>query len=323
MVLALSEDDVSRIANVDRVVKEVEAVLREYSERKTVMPPRYVMERPNSDGTVRLMLASIPSHESAGLKILTGTAGKREAGRTYFLISLFDRDGSIRCLMSANRLTQLRTGAASAVATKYLARRNSKTIGVVGAGLQGRGQLEAICRVASFESGFVFDVFGEAANKMVEYAKEKLNLDMKVETSPSNVAAHSDVLVTTTTSKEPFLSWDMIMPGTHINAVGSNLPGRRELQESLLGRATVFVDSLEQVLKESGDLIAPIAAGAYSADRIAGEIGEVISGAKPGRVSHDQVTLFKSVGIAVEDVAVADLIFREALKAGIGTEVKL
>lgn len=323
MVLILSEDDVSEVANLDDVIDETERALREYSEKKAVMPPRYVMESPGSSGTIRLMPASIPSKKATGLKILTGTAGKRRKDGVYFLVSLFDEDGSVRCMMGANRLTQLRTGAASAVATKYLARKDSKIIGIIGAGIQGQGQLEAIIKVLPLESGLVFDFYPEASNNLAKFAKEKLNFDLKVASSALDLTRQSDIVVTTTTSKEPFLTYDMLRPGTHVNAVGSNLPSRRELDESVLNNSTVYVDSIDQVVKESGDLISPIASGAYSSGKLAGEIGEVVSGTKPGRGAEDEVTVFKSVGIAVEDVAVANAIFQKALKQGIGREVKL
>jgi len=324
MVLILTEDDVSSIANLDTVIPQIENVLRDYSDKKTIMPPRFVMEGASgSTGTIRLMLASLPSQKATGLKILTGTAGKRRTEGTYFLISLFDEDGSVRCMMSANRLTQLRTGAASAVASKFLARKNSKTVGIIGAGVQGIGQLEALKKVLPIQDGLVYDIISQSAVKMTEYSKNKLGLEMKVSSSLHDITDEADVLVTTTTSKDPFLTPELIRPGTHINAVGSNLPGRREIDGTLLKIATVYVDSLDQVLKESGDLIAPIATGQYAADKIAGEIGEVVSGRKSGRTSEEQITLFKSVGIAVEDLATADLIFQQALKLGLGTEIKL
>jgi len=324
MVLILTEDDVSRLAKIDDIINKIEGVLKDYSDKKTIMPPRFSMEgTAGTSGTIRLMLASIPHQKATGLKILTGSAGKRRAEGTYFLISLFDDDGSVRCIMSANRLTQLRTGAASAVATKFLARKDSKIVGIIGAGIQGQGQLEALSKVVSIQSGLIYDVVNQSATRMVDYAKNKLGIELKIGNSPDEVTKYSDVLVTTTTSKDPFLMPNMIEPGTHINAVGSNLPGRREVHETLLKRATVYVDSLDQVLKESGDLIAPISSGQYSAENISGEIGEVIAGRKPGRTSKEQITLFKSVGIAVEDLAVAELIYQEAVNEKLGKEINL
>lgn len=323
MVLILDERSVSKLADLDSIIADVETALKQYSEKKTIMPTRYQMDRPGTSGTLRVMLAALPELQSAGLKVLTGSAGKRAPEGTYFVVMLFDQDGSLLCIMSANRLTQLRTGAASAVATKYLARKDSRNLGLLGAGVQGLGQLEAISHVLKIRSGYIYDVKGEQAEEARRIALDRFNVELEIAESPDKVAKNVDVLITATTSNKVLFDASAVNPGTHINAIGSNMPSRRELDTALFRRSKVFVDSIEQATKESGDMIEALATGSYKVDEISGEIGEVIAGKKSGRTNAQEITLFKSVGIAVEDVAVAYTIYKSALRHRAGIEIKL
>ena len=323
MVLILDEKAVSKLASLDSIIADVEIALKQYSEKTTLMPPRYQMDRPGTPGTLRVMLAALPELNTAGLKVLTGSAGKRTPEGTYFVVMLFDQDGSLLCVMSANRLTQLRTGAASAVATKYLARKDSRNLGLLGAGVQGLGQLEAISHVLRIQSGYVYDVKSEQAEKARRIALDQFKVALEVASSPDEVVQNVDVLITATTSNQALFDASAVNPGTHINAIGSNMPSRRELDVALFRRSKVFVDSIEQATKESGDLIEAMSRGSYKVDEISGEIGEVIAGKKAGRTNAQQITLFKSVGIAVEDVAAANTIYKSALRESAGIEIKL
>ena len=322
MVLILDEKAVSSLASLDSIIVDVEMALRQYSEKTTLMPPRYQMDRPGTPGTLRVMLAALPELNTAGLKVLTGSAGKRAVEGTYFVVMLFDQDGSLLCVMSANRLTQLRTGAASAVATKYLARKDSRNLGLLGAGVQGLGQLEAISHVLRIQNGYVYDVKSEQAEKARTIALDQFNVALEVAESPDEVVQKADLLITATTSSQALFDASAVNPGTHINAIGSNMPSRHELDVALFRRSKVFVDSIEQATKESGDLIEAMSRG-YKVDEISGEIGEVIAGKNAGRTTPQQITLFKSVGIAVEDVAAANTIYKSALRENAGIEIKL
>jgi ornithine cyclodeaminase/alanine dehydrogenase len=323
MVIILSESDVTGLINMSSVISVVEGALKQYSEKSAIMPTRYQMEVPGTPGTIRVMLAALPESKDAGLKVLTGTAGKRTENGNYFVVMLFDPDGSLKCIASANRLTQLRTGAASAVATKYLARKEAKTIGLIGGGVQGLGQLEGINNVVEAQKWLIFDAIAQNAEKTVKLAFERFGLKLENIKSADEVAASSDVLITATTSRHPVFNSNVVKPGTHINAIGSNLPIRRELDEKILNRSKVVVDSIEQSTKESGDLVEPISTGAYSPQKIYAELGEVIAGKKRGRDNDEEVTVFKSVGLAVEDLAAASLAYNLAVKKNIGTEVTL
>lgn len=190
-------------------------------------------------------------------------------------------------------------------------------------GVQGLGQIEAVSQVMKMKSGLVYDISNEQAERIVKFAKERLSCDFDVSNSPEQLASKVDVLITSTTSTQPLFNGSIIKPGTHINAIGSNMPSRRELDVEILRRSKVVVDSLDQAPKESGDLVQPISHGEYDVGKIHSEIGDVISGRKLGRVTDDEITLFKSVGIAVEDIAVARRIYELAVKQGIGAELTL
>jgi ornithine cyclodeaminase/alanine dehydrogenase len=323
MVLILSESDVTELIDMSSVISEVEAALRQYTEKRAIMPVRYQMEVPGTPGTIRVMLAALPKWKASGLKVLTGTAGKRRKEGNYFVAMLFDPDGSLTCIMSANRLTQLRTGATSAVATKYLARKETRTIGLIGGGVQGLGQIEGIYNLVKGQEWLIFDALPHNADEAARLALEKFGLKLEITKSADEVVARSDILITATTSRDPVFNSDVVKRGTHINAIGSNLPSRRELDERILNKAKVVVDSIEQSVKESGDLVDPISRGTYSPQKIYAELGEIIAGNKPGRENEEEVTIFKSVGLAVEDIATASLAYNLAVKKNRGTKVTL
>lgn len=323
MVLILNESDVDSVVDIPAIVRRMEEVFIEFGKGKVSMPNRTTLAIPDSFGTLRIMPAALLGSKVSGLKVLAGTAGHRAQHRNYFFVMLhsFD-DGSLECMMSANRLTQLRTGALSAVATTHLARRDSKTIGLIGAGVQGKGQIEAICSVTKFDEGKIFDVFPQAAETLASIASSKLGTTFRAVDSISEVIGDSDVLVTSTTSNVPIISADLVKKGMHINAIGSNLPSRKELDPSLLKVAKVVVDSRAQAIEESGDF-EPIKRGLLPMETIYAELSEILVDSKPGRTNDSEITIFKSVGLALQDVAAARLVYENALAKGIGTEIEL
>lgn len=323
MVLILDENDVQSVIDIGSTVERMESAFSELGRGRVIMPKRSRMTIPDTSGTIRLMPAALLDSKISGLKVLAGSAGKRRMGENYFLIQLHDyQDGALQCLMSANRLTQLRTGALAAVATKHLARKNSKSIGLVGAGVQGQGQLEAINHVMHLEQGLVYDIDPKKAAQLADFAKQNLGVNMKVVDTLEAAVKNVDIVVTTTTSSDPFLKLSMVNKGTHINAIGSNLPNRRELDESVLTGTKIVVDSREQAIEESGDFD-PIRKNTLKEDIIHAEISEVLTGKKPGRTNDWEVTVFKSVGVALQDIITAQLLYERAIQKGIGKKVNL
>jgi len=321
MVLILTEADVNKLLGMRAAISCLERAFREQSEKRFWMPERQVFKATDT-AVVRVMAASMPELEALGLKVLLGVPAKRKPRSTYFVVMLFDSDdASVLAIISAGRLTQLRTGAASAIATKHLARSSISKIGILGAGVQGYGQLEGLVAGTKMQEGVVFDVDEQKVRSFTETAEKELGIKVK-QARHLEELYEADVLCTATTSITPLILGANLREGTHLNAIGSNAPNRQEIDHSSLVKSRVFVDDIGQALKESGDLIIPIQAGIYRADSIIGELADVVTGKIPGRTSDSDLTLFKSVGIALEDVAVSRAAYELAITKGIGEEIE-
>ena len=323
MVLVLTESDVSKVITMRDVVNIIENTFREYFLGRYVMPPRMRVLVPGMKGDLRIMPAALLESHAVGFKVISGSAGARNPSLTYFFIALYDpTEGNLLAIISGDTITRLRTGAASAVATKYLARRDSSVVGVYGSGVQARAQLEALSTVMSIRRALVYDVIRDKAVSFANDMSKKLGIDVHVVQEPKD-ASNADVIVTATTSTTPFLIPGWIKPGTHINAIGANSPSKSEVAPELFKIAKVVVDFKEQVLNEAGDLINAIKAGVITPNDIYAELGEIVGGAKRGRENDNEITLFKSVGVAIEDVAVANEVYKRAKELGIGREIDL
>jgi len=323
MALVLTESDVKRVLNMRDGIRLVEEGFRHYASGRTTLAPRLVMKLEGDAGNFRIMAAIVPDMGGFGLKTLTGTPGKRDPASTYFAVLFFDvTSGALLAVLPGTHLTGIRTGAASGVATQFLARKDAKTLGLFGAGFQGRHQLAAIREVRPIERVKIFDVDPVAARELAETVSSA-GLEAIVTSSPQETARGSDVLASATTAKEPPIRATWLEPGQHINAAGANAPFKREVDSETFARARVVVDFREQALQEAGDLIEALKTGAFDQNRIHAELGDVVTGARPGRETEDQITLFKSVGVAIEDVAVAAFVYERARAEGLGTDVDL
>jgi ornithine cyclodeaminase/alanine dehydrogenase-like protein (mu-crystallin family) len=320
MVLILNESDVSELVDMKTAISCLENVFREQSEKRFLLPERQFFKAADN-AVVRIMAASIPQLNSLGLKVLLGVPAKRAANATYFAVLLLNPyDARLLAVISAGRLTQLRTGAASAVATNYLARSGISTVGVLGAGVQGYGQLEGIHAVAKLKEALVFDIDPSRVEALTKKATNELGVTVRPAHQIEELYA-TDVISTATTSVKPLIFGEKLRGGTHVNAVGSNAPNRQEIDHSVLLKSRVFTDKTEQALKESGDLVIPISQGIYRPENIVGELADVVTAKIKGRTSNSDVTLFKSVGIALEDVAVAHTVYELATRKGVGREI--
>jgi len=220
-------------------------------------------------------------------------------------------------------LTALRTGAASGAATDLLARQDVRTVTIFGAGVQGRTQLEAVCAVRAIQEAWVYDAEPERAAAYADEMSERLALPVRVAAMPSEAVNQAEVICTATTSSSPIFDGADVRPGTHINAVGAHAPQAREIPADTVRRAKVVVDQREACLAEAGDLLIPLREGVITEDHIYAELGEIISGARAGRAEAEEITLFKSVGVAVQDVAAAGAVLAAARRLGLGIEVEL
>jgi len=302
----LSEDDVRRTLDPARVIFAIEdAFRRRYP--TTLMPVRTQMRLAN--GVFLIMPCYDPEGGGLGMKLVMVSENPANPDEklhaTYLLLD--PETGQPTLTIAARYLTEIRTAAASAVATKFLAREDVKVLGIFGTGRQARAHLEVLRLVRNFDH---FLVSGLDPGRSREFAQQMANeLGVKVESVYSRAcAAESDVLCTCTTSNTPLFDGDLLRPGTHINAIGSFQPHTREVDDATVQRSRIVVDTYEGALAEAGDLLIPIRKGLITRNYIVADLHQLVSGKKPGRTNPTQITLFKSVGCALEDLATAELL---------------
>ncbi len=317
MTLFLTEADVEKLLTMPDAIRVVEDALREMGEARAVNRPRQRVRVPN--GILNLMPAGLPTRGYLGFKYYSSFKPQ-----TRFWFHLLDaNNGDVLAIMQADRLGQQRTGAASGVATKYLARADAAEVGIIGAGWQAESQLEAISAVRAIR---VVRCYSRDADHRKTFAKKmsaRLNVDVRGVDSAEEAARAADIVVAATSSLEPVLRGEWLKPGAHINAAGANRAEARELDDGVLQRsAFVCVDSIEQAKIEAGDLISPIERGVLTWERVQ-ELGDLVSGRLAGRTNVDEITLFKSMGIALEDVAVGAWVYERAREQKLGKEISL
>lgn len=302
---------------MDRALELTREVLRWQGEGSAVNQPRRRIRYPG--GLFHFMAGAVPDTRSVGLKCYATSAH----GAT-FAVLLFDTESTeLLAIIGADWLGRIRTGAASAVATDVLARPDSSVLGVVGAGGQAETQIEAQALVRDFK---LIKIFSRAEIRREDLARrlaQKLEGRIEPVTSAREAVEGSDVVTTITTSREPVFDGVWLAPGTHINAAGSNRRTNREIDDQTVAAAGVIaVDSIQQAEAESGDLIHAVETGVLQWDRVS-ELGAIIAGNAPGRENRDEITLFESQGIAIEDVMVARAIYDAAVQAGRGRRMEL
>jgi alanine dehydrogenase len=324
MPLILKESEVRELLSMEEGIRLVEEAHRLDAVGEAILAPRLALPLGGEVGTYRIMAAALPGMSTFGLKTLTGVPGRRLPELTYFTILVFDGEsGGFLGLLPAGHITRTRTGAAGGVAVKHLSRPDSKVLGVFGSGVQARSQVAAIRLVRDIEKVKIFDVIPEAADNFANDLRGD-GVDAEAVSSGRDAVVGSDIVTAATTSKEPVIEADWLAPGMHVNGVGANSPAKRELAPAVYARGYVVVDYREQVLMEAGDLIAALEADdGISEDDIAAELGEVIAGTKPGRTADEQITIFKSVGVAYQDIAAAAFVYKQAVERGMGLEVDL
>jgi ornithine cyclodeaminase/alanine dehydrogenase-like protein (mu-crystallin family) len=316
--LLLSEADVKSLLTMPLALEAVENSFRRLGDGAAMVHSRQRLHLP-SKSYLHYMAAADGVNGYMGLKIYTSSGrGLR------FLVTLFSAEsGDLVALIEADFLGQMRTGAASGVATRYLARENSRTLGMIGTGLQARTQLQAIAQIRKLEQ---IRVFGRDAGRREKFATEMsevLRIPVTAAASAEDAVCDADIVVTSTTSTAPVVEGKWLKAGVHINAIGANFPQKRELDASAVERSNlIVVDSRAQSKLESGDLIQ-----VFGEDRPrwtgVRELAEIVTGKVAGRTSPNEITLFKSNGIAIEDIVVAGRIFEIARERGMGREVPM
>jgi ornithine cyclodeaminase/alanine dehydrogenase-like protein (mu-crystallin family) len=323
-ILFLSAADVDRALSMQAAITAVRQAFIDLSGGEADVPLRTPIALP-SNGTALFMPVHLPRQRQLGIKVVTVVPDNldRNLPTIQALVAVFDAEtGRAQAVMDGELLTAMRTGAASGVATDALARRNAAVAAVVGAGVQGMRQLEAVCCVRTIREALVFDADRERAEAFATEMGRRLGRTVRVLDKAAGVFA-ADIVCTATSSAQSVIADADIAKGAHVNAIGAYRPDTREIPGKTVGRATLFVDSREACMAEAGELVMAMGEGHLDSEADPAEIGEVLAGSRPGRSGDAELTLFKSVGNAVQDLAVAGLILEEARRLELGIEVEL
>ncbi len=315
MTLLLKREEVTSLLKMSEVMDAVERAFEMYAKKESVqMPPKVYLRFEKGD--LRAMPALIGSY--AGVKWVNSHPNNKDLPTVMALIILNDPEtGYPLAVMDGTYITCMRTGAAGGIAAKFLAKEDSTKFGFVGCGVQAYYQFEALREVFEIEQILAYDVNKDNAKKFVEHCSK---FDVKAKCVSCREACKCDVLTTTTPSTKPIVKEEWVEKGTHINAIGADAPGKQELDEKLILKAKVVVDDVEQAL-HGGEINVPVSKGIFSRDDIYATLGEIIAGFKPARLGNE-ITVFDSTGLAIQDIATASLAFEKAKSLKVGEEVR-
>lgn len=325
-VLILSQADVTDLLPMDACIDAVEASFLAHARDDVIQPLRPFIKIPDDAGILAMMPGYVGPLDAAGIKVITvyytnhGTAYDSHQG----VVMLFDTtNGSLLTVADASSITAVRTAAASGVATRLLSNEASSTLTLIGSGTQARTHVEAMLAVRSIETIRVWSRNHATATRFAEWAQRTFDVPTQSMADIREALSGADIVCTTTSSNDPLVLEDMLEPGMHINAVGSSVKYARELDGGAMRRCRLYVDSRESAINESGDFILAAREGTIDEHHIVAEIGEVLNGQRPGRGDPDQITLFDSLGLAIQDISAARSIYDRALVEGRGTMVEL
>ena len=314
--LILNKGEVRKFINIGEVIDAVETAFTEFTEGKGEMPSKVYLTVRNGD--FRAMPASLPG--AAGMKWVNVHPENPAKGLPTVMAVLIYNDpdtGYPLAIMDAAEITAFRTAATSTIASKYLARKDSQTMGIVGAGYQAYHHIKAHEELFKFKEIRVSDIIPRAAGRLIDSLP---NLPIRACAIDETVKA--DIVCTLTPAHQPVVQKKWLVPGIHINAVGADAEGKEELEPSILEDATVVVDDLRQAI-HAGEINVPVAKGLFKKEQIYATLGEIITGRKPGRTNNEMITVFDSTGLAIEDLAVAKLLYEKARQKGSGLSINL
>jgi len=314
--------DVRRLLTYDDCVAAVESAMSAVSAGRTLMPLRQIMRLPGAKGALGTMPGYLGEPECFGIKLLSLFPGNPAAGLSSHLglyVLCEAGNGRPLALMEASALTAIRTAAASVVATRALARTDSSVLAIIGTGEEAHSHLEAFQAVRPFERLLVWGRNPAAAGRLADRARQLGVGDVLVVSGVRQALAEADVVCTVTSSPDPLLSGADIRPGTHLCLVGASIPSCREVDDACVAMSRFFVDYRPSAMAQAGELLHAIAEGMVTEAHIVAEIGEVLTGGAAGRRSDTEITVYKSLGVAAQDLAAASVVYRRAVELGVGT----
>ena len=324
----LTRAEVQRLLPMGEAIEVVRGAFCELSQGTAAVPQRAALWPEKHGGVTLVMPGYLAEADAMGVKVVSvhDTNPQRNQPSIYGVMMLIEAaTGKPLALMEGAYLTALRTGAATGLATDLLARKDARVAAIFGAGAQARTQLLGVCAVRPLQRVWMWSRRLEQAQRLIDEVRtHTAGIELMLATSTAQAVAAADIICTATTSREPLFAGESLRQGAHVNAIGAYTPQMRETDSATLRRASkIVVDSREAALAEAGDILRAIAEGTVSQDCIHAEIGEIAAGLKPGRETDDEITFFKSVGNAAQDVAVAQAVYQRAVEQGIGVEVEL
>jgi ornithine cyclodeaminase/alanine dehydrogenase-like protein (mu-crystallin family) len=322
----LTEEHVKSLLTMSDLITAMESAVARFSAREVLQPVRTVLTVGPTHAYFGVMPAYIEQPASLGAKVVTVFNANHARGLPSHLatIMLLDPEtGSLLAIMDGRYITEARTAAVSAVSARHLARPNASRLAIIGTGVQARSHLEAYAEVRTLEEVRVWSPQARSRDRFVHDMNGRIPVPIRPTDSAGAAVRDADLVVLATSAPQPVISDEWIAPGAHVVSVGACRPDQREMAPALVARARVFVDSRAAALVESGDVVLGIKEHRFDERHIAGELGDVVLGRVPGRTSQDGITIFKSLGMAVEDVVAADLAYRRAVETGAGTELTL
>lgn len=332
-MLALRAQDIRRLVPMRQAIELMKQAFAAHSRGETISPLRTPVNVPDGSGVVLFMPAFVPAGDAApaaaGVKVVSVFGGNRERGLptiNALVVTVDPTTGVPTGIIEGAAVTALRTGAISGAATDLLARRDARTLAVIGAGAQGVTQAAAVCAVRDIDEIRVYDVFSQSresfAGRLTDWLPDSMPR-VVVTDSARDAVEGADVICTATTATTPVFEDEWLAPGVHINGIGAYTPQMQEIPDATVARARIVVDEVEAALHEAGDLIQAIDRGAIPRDAVAIELGQVVSGVAVGRESAEQVTFFKSVGNAIQDMIVSGAALEAAASQGVGQNINL
>ncbi len=324
-LLFFSSDDVEKTLTMQQCIPAMKNAFSALSTGEAVMPLRSALEMEADNATALFMPAYLP--EIGKFSVKTVNMNRNNPGKGLHLIHammmVFDSNTGVPlAVMDAESITAMRTGAVSGLATSLLARADSTVAAIIGTGTQGETQLEAVCCVRNIQKAYVFDIQADRAKGFAQKMAQKLGIEVIAAESGADLKK-VDVLCTSTSSSSPVFDDIHLKKGVHINGVGSYKATMAEIPPKTIARSKIYVDQMEGCLAEAGDIIQPIQAGIITKDHIHGDLGDLVTGKITARKSDEEITVFKSVGVAVQDLIAANLVLKAAQGNNIGRSLTL
>ena len=313
-MLIIEKEQVRKILTPEACMEAMRQALMDLENGKCAMPQRLLCTMPNT-----AVFGFMPAYvgDYFGAKVISAYApnmGTQYPSHIGYVILFESEHCTVSAMVEAGTITEIRTGCVSAVATDLLARKDAHTLAVIGAGAQARSHLAALRLVRDITSVQGFDLNAAAAQRYAAEMGEKYGIPVTVAASVAEAVKDADIICTVCPAKEAYLTRDMVKPGVHINAVGTFTPTTREVASDLVAAARLYSDYTESTRKESGEYLVPLREGLITEDHILGSVGELLLGRADGRISDDDITMFDALGLAVEDVASAKMVYQEARK---------